>query len=505
MSQTPLHAIDLDEICAVIADYLPKPDLVNCLCVSHAWYTSFYPHYWRTITVSPHKLARCSEASVLTHGPLIRSLSAGRIEDYSVFNQPLVSRLKHLEVTTVGSRIREDGGQGCLQEILLRNKDTLVSFGWRCYGQNTVLRQPYRLRPQLLAQLPLLTSLDLSNWSMDGRDFVTTLRLCPYLKYLCLDAVQDTTTFHLGNAGHLGSVVHQDGVLQSQQQHNQEIQTTLEFFTHDGLEDLTFIGNFVATFIPHVPHIRHLTLRAMVDGVMLVNQDDFAANPTCLSNLIHISVPFKCNSGYAFMTLLHQIPDHQLRRFDGEVPLLFAYPFLEWILGQHADTIERLEVWNGEDELLNTNPFRNGMFDIWKVFETCPKLICFELPHNLQSADGSYSTMESRLPPVPPRTEWICQDLRRLYLRLKDMDKRQAMDQITFNLCVDRLLPPEERRAAIGGPATAVKPGIASKTVLETIILQRLSGLRKLHELNIGNGWFSLPAWKYPKTPIQHH
>ena len=58
------------------------------------------------------------------------------------------------------------------------------------------------------------------------------------------------------------------------------------------------------------------------------------------------------------------------------------------------------------------------------------------------------------------------------------------MDLIPFDLCVDRLFPPEGKR----------DNKRRTRTALERLILERLSELEKLEHLHIGSGWYKLPA-----------
>ncbi|KAI7826232.1 hypothetical protein BC939DRAFT_491884, partial [Gamsiella multidivaricata] len=98
-----LHALDLPEIRQQIASNLEKADLAQCILVSQKWSSDFLPLYWREVNVRPHKLTRCSAVAIKRQGHHIRTLFAGRIEDTSVFNQPSVLHLQHLEVSTCGS------------------------------------------------------------------------------------------------------------------------------------------------------------------------------------------------------------------------------------------------------------------------------------------------------------------------------------------------------------------------------------------------------------------
>src|SRR5690554_4471306 len=133
--QSPkLHALDLLEIRALIAQHLSKQDLAQCILVSKKWAFEFFlPLYWHTVDIAWHKLTRCNESALRQYGHSVRVLGAGRIEDTSVFNQDSIAHLQKLRVSTSGSKEREDGGRGCLQEIVNRNADSLRELYWRSY------------------------------------------------------------------------------------------------------------------------------------------------------------------------------------------------------------------------------------------------------------------------------------------------------------------------------------------------------------------------------------
>ncbi|KAG0380221.1 hypothetical protein BGX24_009558 [Mortierella sp. AD032] len=232
------------------------------------------------------------------------------------------------------------------------------------------------------------------------------------------------------------------------------------------------------------------------------------------NNVIHLTLVTECSVPLRYLSTVMAIPT--LVFFEGTVPPTVLEDFLELILRTHSQTIETLL-------LRERNPLQAGFqFNVWRFFESCPRLVKLEIPYSLQNCVGlavvntnddmhqhphpthysneghlspttstsieippfSEATLELKL--YEPTREWVCKDLRHLQLRIKDMDHTRSMQQIPFDLCVDRLLPPEQKR----------DNSRRTRSVLERMILERLSGLEKLEGLNIGDGWFTLKATK---------
>jgi hypothetical protein len=189
--QLRLHALDVSEIRSLISECLTKQELCVCILVCKKWCRNFIPLYWRTIFVQSHKTTRYSESSLRQHGQHIRILNAGRIEETSVFNQSSVNSLQSLDISTCGSKDKEDGGRGCLQEIIYRNRKSLMSLKWRCFGRDTAMERPFRLWPAMFQGLQVLGDIELSNWSLSRIDFLRMLISCPALRNLVFQATED--------------------------------------------------------------------------------------------------------------------------------------------------------------------------------------------------------------------------------------------------------------------------------------------------------------------------
>ncbi|KAF9927701.1 hypothetical protein FBU30_002965 [Linnemannia zychae] len=186
-----LHALDISLIRSLIAADLSKRDLGICLLVCKKWFLDFTPLYWRTIIVQPHRITSYPASIISKYGQHIRVLKAGRIEETSVFNQPSINHLQHLDLSTCGSKDKEDGGRGCLLEIITRNRKGLMSLVWRCFGRDTTMERPFRLWPAMFQGLSELVELDLSNWSLSRVDFLRMLIACPSLRKLTFQAIED--------------------------------------------------------------------------------------------------------------------------------------------------------------------------------------------------------------------------------------------------------------------------------------------------------------------------
>ncbi|KAF8920490.1 hypothetical protein BGZ58_004320 [Dissophora ornata] len=488
-SSQKLHALDLPEIRLLIARFLTKQELAQCILVSQKWSLGFLPLYWRHVDISLHKLARCHASTLQRQGHHVRILSAGRIEDTSVFNQPSVSLVQELDVMTCASRYQVDGGRGCLKEIVERNKASLAKLIWRCYGRDSIVGRPYRIWADMLEGLGNLVTLDLSNWSMTGLEFKEVLRNCPALKSLTLEASEevslstpegliDDTTTDTDGAGCKGAEV---------------LSARKEEFRHYGLERLEFVGNVIPSFLRYVPRIKHLTLRHFLHRDFGEMKDLLRKSPAgTLGELTHLTVLTGCSSSSSFMALINAIP--QLVYFYGDVPPEVLDDFLELIIQKHWQTIEHL--------ILRDDPYNSPRFhfNFWRFFECCPQLVTLHIPFSLKdcvtwtSASPDIGSQDPVLRLFEPSKEWVCHDLKSLYLRIKDMDPMKPMDQITFDLCLDRVFASKVKRDQTK----------RTRSLLERMIFERLSGLEKLEKLNIGSIWYKYNQPTSPHTNTQH-
>ncbi|KAG0301949.1 hypothetical protein BGZ97_002544 [Linnemannia gamsii] len=302
----------------------------------------------------------------------------------------------------------------------------------------------------------------------------------------------------------------------------QEEELLLEF-QHTTLDSLTFIGELIPSFLQHVPNITRLEISNIMQGDFK-DIDEQMTTKHCCTGVTHLTLLTECSAPLRYLSTAMAMST--LIFFEGIVPFPVLDDFLELILRTHSQTIETLL-------LHETNPLQQQsgfQFNIWRFFESCPQLIKLEIPYSLRNCVGlavintndspphlahshhdhqhhraiftngshmappittalevppfSEATLELRL--YEPTREWVCKDLRRLQLRIEDMDQTRSMQQIPFDLCVDRLLPPEQKR----------DNSRRTRSALERMILERLSGLEKLEALNIGGGWYTLTARK---------
>lgn len=542
-----LHALDVSEIRSLIAEYLTKQDLGVCILVCKKWSLNFIPLYWRTISIQPHKVTRYPDSVLRQHGQHLRILHAGRIEETSVFNQASVDRLQLLEISTCGSKERVDGGRGCLQEIVYRNRKGLMSINWRCFGRDTTMERPFRLWPAMFQGLQSLVDLELNNWSLSRIDFLRMLIACPVLRKLTFQAVEDIqetggggrqgrrpSQHHIGEPVGTTIIPSTTTATQDVTQGNssnannlgktppQEEELLLEF-QHTTLDSLTFIGELIPSFLQHVPNITRLEINSIMRGEFKDIDEQVTTKPCC-TGVTHLTLLTVCSAPLRYLSTVMAMST--LVFFEGIVPFPVLDDFLELILRAHSQTIETLL-------LRETSPLEQQsgfQFNVWRFFECCPRLIKLEIPYTLRNCVGlavvntidspphpafphhdhqhhstnftndnhmtpltttalevppfSEATLELKL--YEPTREWVCKDLRRLQLRIEDMDQTRSMQQIPFDLCVDRLLPPEQKR----------DNSRRTRSALERMILERLSGLEKLEALNIGGGWYTLTARK---------
>ncbi|KAF9202955.1 hypothetical protein BGZ49_006929 [Haplosporangium sp. Z 27] len=526
------HALDLVEISTLIALELSKRDLANCICVSKNWSFKFLPHYWHSVFVPPNKTALSSSQSTISkYGSLVRFLAAGIIGETSVFNQPSLSHLQQLEVSTSGSRTSQDHGRGCLSQIVERNQESLKEICWRCYGHDTFVGRPYRIWIGLFRGLDCLVTVKLSNWSMNKEDFMGMLRACPTLRDLTLEATEEirhvrademntsAATFFTDNIGTpdlestlginlssetLDSDSDHDDIKSSKNPRVPKKLAPPPEFVHNSLESLHFIGNLIPSFLLYVPNIKCLRLTKLLNGDFQDLEHQIQTTQ-CLANVTHLYTLTKCQYPPQYMALVNGLPSpNYLVHFEGHIPARIARQFLEIIMEQHANSIEHLVIPNGEQEQEQEYSPLGFEFNIWRILESCSRLTRLEIPYFLGYAsvyvtstlkpvlnnDGTESSVESVdivRKVYEPNKEWVCKDLKRLYLRIRDMDRMHTMDQITFDLCVYRLIPPEDRQERIHNGTH--RRTLTTTSALEKMILEKLSGLPKLDHLNIGSGW----------------
>ncbi|KAF9092967.1 hypothetical protein BGX29_010164 [Mortierella sp. GBA35] len=525
-----LHALDVSEIRSLIADCLTKRDLGVCILVCKKWSVDFLPLYWRTIFVQPHRVTSYKESAIRQNGQHLRILNAGRIEETSVFNQPSVDQLQRLDISTCGTKDRQDGGRGCLQEIILRNRKGLMGLCWRCFGRDTTMDRAFRLWPTMFQGLQSLVDLDLVNWSLSRVDFLRVLIACPALRKLTFEATEDIQEIG-GRQGRRPSLqltgepigtsheTAQGSTIANNTRRTppQEDEHLLEF-QHTTLDSLTFVGNLIPSFLQHVPNITRLSLMHLYQGDFRDLDEQVSPSPTtkrsCCAGVTHLTMMTLCSAPLRFLSTVLVIS--ALVYFEGIVPFPIVNDFLELILHTHSQTIEILVLHESDQ-----NQMGEFHFNIWRIFESCPQLVKLEIPYSLQDCAGLTVVNVMDSPPQPhhnyhhhaatsmttttavdvppfseatlalklyePTKEWVCKDLKRLQLRIKDMDIMRDMSQITFDLCVDRLLPPEQKR----------DNSRRTRSALERMILERLSGLEKLEALHIGVGWYTLPARKF--------
>lgn len=259
-------------------------------------------------------------------------------------------------------------------------------------------------------------------------------------------------------------------------------ESSLLTFRHGRLQRIEFSGTFIPSLLHHVPTIEQLHLSHLRRGAnygrvtQQINDLSHFSSLTCLTTITECITPMD------YMKLLG-ITSH-LVHFEGLIPSLAMNDFLELILQEHAWTIQHFVVQNE-----NYEP-SFGQFNMWQFLEACPRLVTLEISFPLdQCMATAYNSLTDSSTTTAnyfePSREWVCHhSLRRLQLRIRDMDPKCPMDQIPFDLCVDRLFPPTGKR----------DNNRRTRTPLERMILERLSGQEKLEHLHIGSGWYKLPA-----------
>ncbi|KAI9231073.1 MAG: hypothetical protein BYD32DRAFT_431656 [Podila humilis] len=522
------HALDLPEICALIATHLTKTQLGECILVSHRWADTFRPLFWRTRLVPRHKVALCRDEDLARHGHHIRILSAGRIQQTSPFDQASVAYLQHLEVSTCGSNDEPDNGLGCLPAIVHRNKASLSEFHWMCFGRDLKLNKPFRIWPEVFLGLERLETVVLSKWSMAIDDFLTILKACPSLNTLTFEATEDLEdpSPPPSNSSNANSSSNRS------KQWSKGMDTSQDppLFQHHGVHTVHYNGNAMPGYLQHLPNVHTLHLQNLTHGNLSTIPDEIRQFCPEIASL-HTLTP--CSNPSRFLSLVDSI--HTLRSFQGRVPSEAMQDFLEMVLAKHAETIETLCLTEAESDGLR--------FNVWRFLENCPRLADFQIPYKLEGSlleattttvptgfTSSYfsSPRFSRRRPYEPTKPWVCQDLSKLWLRIKDMDI-QLMESITTDLCLDRLMPPMEKvaKASSSGSSSSQYQqqhqqqgrvlsvgslvghhahhrhghghgygGARAHSPLERLIVEKLSGLRKLSKINIGSGWYELPDMK---------
>lgn len=524
-----IHALDLPEICALIATHLTKTELGECILVSHQWADTFRPIFWRTRLVPRHKVALCRDEDLARHGRHIRILSAGRIQQSSPFDQASVAYLQHLEVSTCVSNDEPDNGLGCLPAIVHRNKTSLTEFHWMCFGHDLKLNKPFRIWPEVFLGLERLETVVLSNWSMAIDDFLTILKACPSLNTLTFEATEDLedpsplpSNSSNANSSNNKSRRWSKGMDTSQDP---------PLFQHHGVHTVYYNGNAMPGYLQHLPKVHTLHLQSLTHGNLSTIPDEIRQFCPEIASLHMLTL---CSNPSRFLSLIDSI--HSLRSFQGRVPSEAMQDFLEMVLAKHAGTIETLCLTEAESDGLR--------FNVWRFLENCPRLADFQIPYKLEGSlleatttsvptgfTSSYfsSPRFSRRRPYEPTKPWVCQDLSKLWLRIKDMDI-QLMESITADLCVDRLIPPIDNvaKASSSSSSSGISSsqyqqhqqqgrvlsvgslvghhahhrhgyrhgGAMAHSPLERLIVEKLSGLRKLSKINIGSGWYDLPDLK---------
>ncbi|KAG0297683.1 hypothetical protein BGZ96_005347 [Linnemannia gamsii] len=411
------------------------------------------------------------------------------------------------------------------------------------------MERPYRLWPAMFQGLQALVELELSNWSLSRVDFLRVLIACPVLRKLTFQVVEDiqdtgggggrqgrSSSLHhigepVGTAIMPSSITPTQDVSHGNNNNNannprktppQEEELLLEF-QHTTLDSLAFIGELIPSFLQHVPNITRLDINSIMRGDFK-DMDEQVTTKHCCTGVTHLTLLTACSAPLRYLSTVMVMST--LVFFDGIVPFSVLDDFLELILRTHSQTIETLLL----HEMDPLQPQSRFQFNVWRFFECCPYLIRLEIPYTLRNCIGLAVVNTNNSPPHPafphhdhqhhstsftygnhmtppittalevppfseetlelklyePTREWVCKDLRRLQLRIEDMDHTRSMQQIPFDLCVDRLLPPEQKR----------DNSRRTRSALERMILERLSGLEKLEALNIGGGWYTLTARK---------
>ncbi|KAG0089511.1 hypothetical protein BGZ92_004656 [Podila epicladia] len=528
------HALDLPEICALIATHLTKVELGECILVSHRWANTFRPLFWRTMLVPRHKVTLCRDEDLARHGHHVRILAAGRIQQSSPFDQASVCFLQHLEVSTCGSNDEPDNGLGCLPAIVHRNKTSLSELHWMCFGWDMKLNKPFRIWPEIFLGLERLETLMLSKWTISIDDFLTILKACPSLNTLTFEATEDLEDLsplpsNSNNANSSNSSKIRRG--------GKMIDTSAQdppLFQHHGVHTVHYIGHAMPGYLKHLPKVQTLHLQNLTHGNLSTIPDEIRQYCPEIASLHILTL---CSNPSRFLALVDSI--HTLRSFQGAVPSEAMQDFLEMVLAKHAESIETLCLTEAESDGLR--------FNVWRFLENCPRLTDFEIPYKLEGSlletasstvavptgfTSSYfsSPRFSRRRPYEPTKPWVCQDLSKLWLRIKDMDI-QLMETIALDLCVDRLIPLTEKvpkTVSAGGSSSLHQyqkqhqtqgrvhsvgslvghhahhrhgyghghAGARAHSPLERLIVEKLSGLKKLSKINIGSGWYDLPEMK---------
>ncbi|KAF9582319.1 hypothetical protein BGW38_000356 [Lunasporangiospora selenospora] len=567
--QRQLHALDLVEIRTLVAQHLSRPELTRCTLVSRQWSFYFLPFYWRKISISSFKTVPLDKlGTIAKYGSHIRILHAGCIEKTSVFNQPSISQLLCLEVSTLGKADSEDKGRGCVTEVIVRNRATLKELNWRCFGRDYTWghQQPFRLYARLFdnslarssqTRFLNLTTMILANWSISKLDFVRILMACPALRDVVFDATEHVKQSDIKSVRPSPDTSPNAGADDKDRDLlANDPSPSMWSFQHRRVESITFEGNVLPNFLQHLPNLRRLALQGLNTNGLRSIPDELRVRPYLCPYLQELVMNTTLNPREAsrFLDIIESVPSFTtqdaspvhlpiksflntrsdlvnppatgLRLFEGRVPFSVIDNFFELILSRHSATIEVVSL---EDNMDRGDAFR---FNIWRVLETCPRLTTFEVPYSLTGAyqfasrlamaplfpptshhiTGSNLTTNTNTMgtaalnpgsgfgasaaggalssspvvhlarPYEPIYDWVCKDMRRLWIRIKDMDPRRPMDQIPIDLCVDRLLPPEGKR----------DNSKRTQSELERLILEMLSGLERLEELNIGSGWYLL-------------
>ncbi|KAG0340786.1 hypothetical protein BG004_006280 [Podila humilis] len=540
-----MHALDLPEICALIATHLSKSELGHCILVSRQWADTFQPLFWRTLTVPIHKVTRCLDADLDRHGHHIRILAAGRIGQTSPFDQRSVSHLQDLEAATCTSNDVLDHGLGCLPSIVQRNKESLVSFHWMCYGRDLALNKAFRIWPNVFLGLEYLETLVLSRWTLSIDDFLKILKACPNLNTLTFEATEDLEDPNSTNnlmmmsgsrmsirrlSKEMAAIDLNNNKLEDNDESDQQQQPL--FFQHHNVHTVNYIGNAMPGYLRHLPKVQYLSLQQLLHGNLSTIPEEIRQFCPLISHLKNLTLS---SNPSRFLSLIDSI--HSLRSFQGRVPSEAMEEFLEKVLSKHSETIEVLCLAASESDGLR--------FNVWRFLESCPRLYDLQIPYKLEGSietdnpSSSTTTTSTGLPtgftssyfssprfsrrrPYEPLKPWVCQDLHKLWLRIRDMDI-QLMETIALDLCVDRLIPASEK-VPKHSTSTAMTEQLVVpllerttathqrhghgyghghghhaarvKSPLERMILEKLSGLKKLSKINIGADWYNLPEPK---------
>ncbi|KAF9080743.1 hypothetical protein BGX23_001738 [Mortierella sp. AD031] len=407
-TQKAIHPLDLPEIRALVASFLPKKDCVTCMRVSKEWSKDFAGAVWHTLDFNEDdSYWRIPDVVLAKYGHLIRRIvNLETARQAFAFQCTSVNSLDHIDFTITSNHVTRD----MVYDVVRRNKSSLTSLEIAgeplFFGDHEPLQDSRSLFVPLdvLAPGPNLTRLELSALCITRESFSTILQQSPNLRFLSLRYVL-ISTYH----------------------------PSLDLFRHEGITELSASVDQVMasdkahpdrpSLLVHFPCLEHWRFPRSERNRIGISMDSLRA--ALLPNCPRLKgVQFAASSEVVADLLDSAITGLELCKF--RYMELDTIAFLA-LLG-HQETLTSVVLTQLYSKIDPRTPDQNPLIGklIGLLLRSCRRL-------EVLSIKGHQMDMA-----IVEGPKWVCEDLRELQVRFRGLQTAATVDNCLKQLVASK-------------------------------------------------------------------